>query len=145
MIDDRRHLLFGDPGVDEHEWTAGLALVERGVDVGCLASCHDRQGGVAGSACLHGDQDVDLLLRDQGVEGLLRAGGAGCIVGDFKHELPAKHAAFGVDLIDGKLRGLDNRRRNDAVGAGQPHGNTDLDGIGREREAGQRGRGRGQE
>ena len=91
-------------------------------------------GRVAGSAGFHGNQDVDLLLRDQGVEGLLRAGGAGCIVGDFKHELPAEHAAFGVDLIDRELGGLHDGWRNDAVGAGQANGNADLDGIRGKRE-----------
>ena len=99
-------LLFGHPGVDEQIGVAGFALVERGVDVGDVALRDDRQAGIARRAGLHGDDGVDLLLEDQGIEGLLRAGRTGGVVGDLQGELPAEHAASGIDLVDRQFGGL---------------------------------------
>ena len=90
------------------------------------------KAGVARRACLHRDQHVDLLLINERVERLLRAGGAGRVVGDFERQLAAEHAAGGVDLVDGELRFLHDRGRDDAVGAGQAdrHADGDRAGIG---------------
>ena len=71
------------------------------------------------------------------VEGLLCAGRARGVVGDFELQLPAQDAAGGVDLLDGEFGRLHDRRRDDAVGAGQTDGHADLDRIGGERRTGE--------
>ena len=65
-------------------------------------------------------------------EGLLSAGRTRSVVRHFKLQLAAEHAASGVDLVDGELRLLHDRGRDNAVGAGQPyrHADDDRPGIG---------------
>ena len=127
MVDDRRHLLLGHPGIHVHPGAAGAALIERGVDERDLAAIDDRQAGIARGAGFHRDQGIHLLLKHQRIERLLRALGAAAVVGDDQLERPAEHAAGGVDLLDGELSGLDHRRRHHAVGAAEPDRNPDLD------------------
>ena len=138
IVDDRRHLLLGHPGVDVQIFVAGMPFVEGGVDIGDAPLADGGQAGVARRARLHRDQRVDLLLIDERVERLLGAGRARSVVGDFERKLAAEHAAGGVDLVDGELRLLHDRGRDHAIGAGQAdrHADGDRAGIG-----GVRGRG----
>ena len=96
---------------------------------GVLPRRHNRKPGIARRAGLHRYQDIDLLLKDQGVEGLLGAGGAGSVVRDFEGKFLAEQAAGGIDFIDGQFRGLHHGRGDNAVGAAQPDRNTDRDAL----------------
>jgi len=131
MVDDRRHLLLRHPGVHIQIRTARLAFVERRIDKRCFSAGDDRQARVARSTCLHRDQYIHLLLKDECVERLLGTGGARTVVGDVKRKRPSENAALGVDLFDRKFRRLHDGRGNDRVCPREAHRHPDPDGIGR--------------
>ncbi len=61
VVDDRRHLLVGHPGVDVHRAVAGAAFVERCVDEGTLALLTIGSACIARSAGFHGDDGVTFF------------------------------------------------------------------------------------
>ena len=126
VIDNRRHLLLGHPGIDIEVGIARTPFIERGVDEGGFSALNQRQAGVARRAGLHADECVNLFLEDQRVEGLLRASRARAVVGHFERKRAAENSTRLVDLFHRKLGGLNDRRRNDTVGTGKTDRNSDL-------------------
>jgi hypothetical protein len=106
------------------------------VDVGGLASRHDRQAGVARRARFHGDQHVDLLLEHQGIEGFLGSCRPAAIVRDLECNLPAEDSALGVDFLYRKFGGLNDGRGDHAIGPAEAYWNTNLDRLLRARRHG---------
>ena len=76
IVDDRRHLLLGHPGIDVHDWVAGFAFVERGVDEGTSPLVTIGSPALRAALVSIEISTFDLLLEDQRVESLLRAGRA---------------------------------------------------------------------